>query len=232
MTRVHSRFIPGEEVGAVTGWDFASVDPPSERFAAKLKAQAMEKTGAQKTPVRQAGFSDGYAQGYAQGSAQATVQAQRQLNEYIAQQGLEAARNFEAIFSSARAQLAQQEQSISEGVLQLACALARQVLRHELSINPNVLLPVIREALGVLCADGQTIHVRMHPADADVFAQILQQEYPNASFQLLADVSVTRGGCVLECAGTVVDARLEQRWLRAVAALGLNFAWDAADESA
>jgi flagellar assembly protein FliH len=35
---------------------------------------------------------------------------------------------------------------MAQGVLELACELARQVLRHELSVNPNVVQPVIREA--------------------------------------------------------------------------------------
>ena len=37
---------------------------------------------------------------------------------------------------------------MAQGMLELACELARQVLRHELSVNPNALQPVIREALG------------------------------------------------------------------------------------
>ena len=230
MSRAQSRFIPGDQIGAVTGWDFDAVAQGSSRFAAKLKAQAMAEEKSVVDVVRQAGFSDGYAQGFAQGQAQATLEGQRQIAEYIETQGQEAARNFAAIFASAQDQLAQQEQAMSEGVLELACELARQVLRHELRTNPNTLLPVIREALGMLAVDNRAALVRMNPLDADVFEPVLREEFPSIAITLLADANVTRGGCLVEANGTVVDGTVQKRWMRAVASLGLESAWEASDE--
>jgi flagellar assembly protein FliH len=230
MSRAQSRFIPGDQIGAVTGWDFDAVAQGSSRFAAKLKAQAMAEEKSVVDVVRQAGFSDGYAQGFAQGQAQATLEGQRQIAEYIETQGQEAARNFAAIFASAQDQVAQQEQAMSEGVLELACELARQVLRHELRTNPNTLLPVIREALGMLAVDNRAALVRMNPLDADVFEPVLREEFPSIAITLLADANVTRGGCLVEANGTVVDGTVQKRWMRAVASLGLESAWEASDE--
>jgi len=231
MTRAHSRFIPGDQVGVVTGWDFGAMDQPSSRFAAKLKAQALAAGETSEAEVlRQAGFSDGYAQGYAQGHAQATLEGQRQISEYIATQGQEAAQHFGNIFAQAQDQLAQQEQVMSQGVLELACELARQVLRHELSSNPNALLPVVREALGMLSVDSKAVLVRMNPLDVDVFEPVLAQEFSNMSLNLLADATIARGGCLVEAAGTVVDATVQKRWMRAVASLGLDAAWESTDD--
>ena len=208
MTRTHSRFIPGEEVGVVTDWQFGAVDQSSLRFAAKLKAQEQAEAQAKENVLRQAGFDDGYAQGFAQGHAQATLEGQRQINEYIATQGNEAALQFGQLFESAQAQIAEQEQVMAKGVLELACELARQVLRHELSTNPNALQPVIREALGVLAIDSKAALVRLNPLDQDVLAEVLRTEFSGLSLTLLADASVARGGCLVESAGTVVDGTL------------------------
>lgn len=229
-TRTHSRFIPGEEVGAVTEWNFGAVDQASVRFAAKLKAQALAEEQAKGDVLRQAGFSDGYAEGFAQGHAQATLEGQRQINEYIATQGQELAQNYGQIFASAQAQIAEHEQGMAKGVLELACELARQVLRHELSSNPNALQPVIREALSVLAIDSKAALVRMNPLDLDVLEDVLRQEFTNLSLTLLADTSVTRGGCLVEAAGTVVDGTVEKRWTRAVANLGLETSWEVSDD--
>lgn len=230
MTRSNNRFIPGEEIGAVADWNFAAVDQSSVRFAAKLKAQAMAEEQARDEEVRQAGYSEGYAQGFAQGHAQATLEGQRLINEYIETQGVEAARNFGQIFESARAQLAESEQVMAKGVLELACELARQVLRHELSANPNALLPVVREALGVLALDTKAAVVRMHPLDMDVLAEELRQEFVGLSLTVLADGTITRGGCLVESAGTVIDGTLEKRWARGVASLGLESSWEVSDD--
>jgi flagellar assembly protein FliH len=246
MTRAQSRFIRGEEVGAAPGWDFGAMDQPSARFAAKLKAQALAEGPKESDIVRQAGFADGYAQGFAQGHAQATLAGQHQISEYITTQGVQAQNTFESIFAQATTQLAEQEQAMSQGVLELACELARQVLRYELSTNPNALLPVIKEALGMLSVDSKAAVVRLNPQDADVFRQELASnasqdvrqdarpdvspEFSAKSLTVVADPTVSRGGCLVESAGTVIDGTVEKRWMRAVATLGLDSAWDTPDE--
>jgi flagellar assembly protein FliH len=233
MSRGNSRFIPEEELGVVTGWDFGAVDQSSVKFAAKVRAQELAQEQARSEELRQSGYSEGYAKGYtegfAQGQAQATLEGQRQIQEYIEGQGLEASRAFGNIFEQVQAQLAEQEQVMAKGVLELACELARQVLRRELSVNPNAMLPVMREALGVLAADNKAALVRLHPTDMEVLAPVVQADFAGLALTLLADDSVQRGGCLVEAAGTVVDGTVEKRWMRAVASLGLESAWEQAD---
>jgi flagellar assembly protein FliH len=230
MSRAHSSFIPGEEVGVVTDWSFAAVDQSSLRFAAKLKAQAEQEEQAKNDIVRQAGYSEGYSQGFTQGHAQATLEGQKLIADYIANEGAQNAQGMAQLFASAQSQLSDSHQSMAQGVLELACALARQVLRHELSTNPNALQPVVREALGVLTADAKAAAVRMNPSDIEVFGEVLRQEFSNLSLNLLPDAAMTRGGCLVEAAGTVVDGTVEKRWQKAVASLGLDSSWDGVDD--
>ncbi len=222
MTRNQSRFISGEELGTVAGWEFAAVDQASVRFAAKVRAQEAAEEQTRENVARQAGYTDGFAQGH----AQATLEGQRLIAVYIASQGQDAARHFGRIFESADAGIAESQQAMAQGVLELACELARQVLRHELSTNPNALQPVIREALSVLSTDSKAALVRLNPLDLDVLEEVLRQEFSALSLTLLADASVSRGGCLVESAGTVVDGTIEKRWSRAVARLGLDSSWE------
>ncbi|MEI6804098.1 MAG: flagellar assembly protein FliH [Burkholderiales bacterium] len=225
MVRSNNRFIPEEEVGVVSDWNFGAVDQASLRFAAKLKAQEMAHEQQRSDGVRQAG----YAEGFTQGHAQATLEGHRQLDAYIADQGHREAQRFGDLFTNAQAQLAQTEQVLAKGVLELACELARQVLRHEMAANPNALQPVIRDALGVLAVDSKAAVVRLNPLDLEVFAEVLRQEYVHLSLTFLSDAAITRGGCLVESAGTVVDGTLEKRWARAVASLGLESSWEVGD---
>ena len=141
-----------------------------------------------------------------------------------------AARRLAALFASTSLQLQQSEQAIAQGVLELACELARQVLRQELSVNPNVLLPVVREALSLLLTDSKSAVVRMNPLDLEVLEEPLRAEFSSLSLTLLADARVDRGGCLVESAGTVVDATVEKRWIRATATLGLSVPWQESDD--
>lgn len=217
--RSSTRFIPGEEIDAIAKWRFGDVDADSILLHEQNRGREAD---AQAEILRQ----QGYAEGFVQGRAQAMLEVQRQIDEFTSNQGQEAARRFATLLESARAQLEGAEQSAAQGVLDLACELARQVLRHEISTNPNVLLPVIREALGMLFSDSKGVLVKLNPLDLEVLQDVVRDEFPNVSLTLLADPSITKGGCVIASAGTVVDGQLEKRWSRAIGQLGRNLPWE------
>ncbi len=217
-----SRFIPGEEIDAVSQWSFGAVDTASLLAAAKLKSRQDASDLAREEALTQ----EGYRQGFAQGQAHATVEAQQKIHDHVKNQGAQAARQFAQLFACAQEQLANAQQVMAQGVLELACELARQVLRHELSVNPNVLQPVVREALGLLAAESKSAMVRLNPLDMEVLADVLQAEFAALSLTLVADPAVKPGGCLIASAGTVVDGSLATRWRRAVASLGLNLQWE------
>ena len=225
--RNYTRFIPGEEIDAVEQWDFGAVDTASLLLAAKGKARDDALDEAKADAIRQESHAQGYAEGFAQGHAQATLEAQRQIADFIANQGQEAAQSFSQLFAAVQEQQAQAEQVVARGVLDLACELARQVVRHELSVNPDVLQPVIREALGLLVAETKTAVVKLNPQDFEALEAVVKAEFLNLSLTLMPDASLTRGGCLIESAGTVVDGTVEKRWQRAVASLGLSSVWEA-----
>ena len=236
MSRNPTRFISGDQVSSVAEWQFGAVDQNALRFAAKLKAQEEAEALERATQARQSGYSEGhtqgYAEGYALGHAQATQEGQRQLTEYIENQGKDLAGTFASLFDNAQARLDEVEQAMSHEVLELACALARQVLRHELSVNPNALLPVVREALGMLTVDSKAAVVRLHPLDLEVLAEVLREEFVGFTLTLVPDASLARGGCLVESAGTVVDGTVDKRWMRALASLGLERPWEPVHDKA
>jgi flagellar assembly protein FliH len=221
--RNESRFIPGEEIGAVEQWSFDAVDTASLLLAAQVRAREKASVQSSKDALLK---QEGYAQGFAQGQAQGALQAQQQIADFIARQGEDAAREFAKLFASAQAQLNAAEEVIAQGTLELGCEVARQVLRHELSVNPAVLLPVVREGIDSLLAENKSTLVRLNPLDLEAIGQAAFAECSGRSIILLADAALTRGGCLVESAGTLVDGTIERRWARAIANLGLHCPWD------
>ena len=227
--RAYSRFIPSEEVGDVTRWKFGAVDGSDLVESAPRSEAAPELPPALNEAQRQAlleqACEEAYAKGVAQGEAQATLEWQRRMDDYVTHQGQEAAQRLGAVVQSLQASLADMQQHMAQDLLQLACDIARQVLRHELSVNPNAVQPVVREAVGMLVSEGRPALVRLNPADMETLAVPLREEFEGAAVQWMADAAVPVGGCLVESAGTVVDGSLDKRWQRAVAALGLDSAW-------
>ena len=181
-----SRFIPGEEIDAVSQWSFGAVDTDSRLLAAKAQEEQDALRRARDEVVRQEAF----AEGFAQGRARAMADADQRVRDYAQSQGEEAAQRFARLIESADEQLGASQQTLAQGVLELACALARQVLRQELTVNPNVLQPVIREALSVLSVDNKSAIVRLNPVDMEVLQETLQTEFSGMALALVADAGV------------------------------------------
>ncbi|GKS86725.1 flagellar assembly protein FliH [Acidovorax sp. SUPP1855] len=233
--RSYTRFIPSEEVGEVTQWQFGAVDgsdllpPVPEPEPEPLPVVFDEATH---LSALEAARQEGFEQGRAHGEEKAGLEWQQRMDDYIAGQGQEVAQRMDQVVQAAQASLVHMQQHVAQEVLQLACDIARQVIRQELSSQPQALLPVVREALGMLIAEGRPATVRMNPADWEVLEKPLGEAYAGAKVQWLPDAAVAAGDCFVESAGTVIDGSLGRRWERAIASLGLASAWDAEGEKA
>lgn len=241
-SRPYGRFIPREEVGEVTHWQFGDVgrsegwqsqprmiaqsttpaaDAQAQRDAARAAAEAAQAIAVAQQMQWQEACAAAQAQGLEQGRAEAAAEWQQRLDDYVAGAGREAAGRLESTTQQLDASLAAMQQHMAQDVLQLACALARQVVRQELRTNPQALLPVVAEALDTLVADGRPGTVRLHPDDHAQVGAALRAAFAGKSLQWVPDAEVAPGGCRVEAAGAVVDGGLEKRWQRAVAALGV-----------
>lgn len=206
--------VPGEQIGGFIRWQFGSV----------VAEEAKPTDGIDPEAVREAQRL-GFDEGLAAGRAEALAEAQTRMDDYLAGQGRALAERFAALFSAAQRRFADAEQIMARGTLEIACALARQVLRHELATNPNTLEPVVREALGMLLADGKSARVRLSQTDFDMLGDPLRAEFEGQSVVVVADAAIEPGDCLVESAGAVIDGGIARRWARAVASLGLSMRW-------
>ena len=241
--RNYARFIPGEEIEAVEQWNFGAIDTAAQMLAAQTKARELQAAVAQDESVREQAFEAGFtqgmsqgmaqglAQGLAQGQRQAQEQAQREMQDFINTQARQAGEQVSQLFAAAQSQLQEAEQVMAQGVLALACELARQVLRRELTLDPEAVMPVLCEALELLGTECKSAVIRMNPLDVDLLGEQIHADFAGLALNLRPDASVLQGGCLVESAGAVVDGTLGQRWQRAVASLGLNSAWEVTHES-
>lgn len=241
----YARFIPSEEIGSVAPWRFGPMD--GTLLPLHVPEAAPDPEPAQPEPVdeaaeaarlqaaQQSAIDTARAQGREEGRNEAALEWQGRMDDYVAGAGRSAAERLAHTADAVAAGLHALEQRMAQDVLQLACEIARQVVRQELSVNPNALQPVVREALGLLVADGRPATVRLNPQDLDVVEQPLREEFTGgsgggAAIHWQADPAVAPGGCLVESAGTVVDGGLDRRWRRAVATLGLDSAWEEREE--
>lgn len=229
--RHYARFIPREEIDDVAHWQFTEVDEKARQRAAVLAAAEKPPEPVIDEAMLQQARDEGYQLGLEQGRMEAALEGQRRLDEYITSQGTLASERLNALMASLEQRFTDAEQTVAQGVLAMACEVARQVLRRELATDPESLRPVIREALGLLAADARTAVVRLNPEDHDTFKSVPSEELGGQALKWVSDASVPVGGCLIEAAGAQVDGTLQRRWARAVANLGVDTPWSAQEEA-
>jgi len=99
----------------------------------------------------------------------------------------------------------------------VAAAIAKRVIRRELSKDPKITLTLVREALQLASGSSQ-LRIHLNPADhAALGGQIgmLVQEFSSLSTaELIADDRVTPGGCRVETKFGIIDQQFESQLKR------------------
>ena len=167
---------------------------------------------------RQAGYQDGYRDGLS--ALEGLKQAQAaQMAAFMSDQ-------VGNLVSELHTRLDALEQQLSGRIAGVALELARQVVRSEISQRPEMVVAVAEEALNTLLSSARQVTVNMHPDDYALARGALSEQLTSRGARVVADPHVSPGGCVVGSDIAVVDARVEARWLRAAAAMGIRSEWD------
>jgi flagellar assembly protein FliH len=103
--------------------------------------------------------------------------------------------------------------SIEENICALAVAIARQIIDHELHMEPAAVEKLVRRALGEFPVD-QPVRIRLHPRDQAVIeSRSPQQRLPSTlegrETQWIPDANLVQGGCVVEGRDRIIDGRID-----------------------
>jgi flagellar assembly protein FliH len=194
------RFIPKEQVGQAAAWEFQSLAggvPPSvkEKLLSEREQRAFER-----------GREDGYAAGHA---------AAMQLR---AQHAADMARVLDAL----RGRFGELETDGAEQVLTLALTIARQVMRRELEVDHASVMPALHEAVHAVIDQQAHPRVHLNPQDLAHLRDSLDEGGLLKGCRFIADPAISRGGCRVETGHSDVDATIESRWNRVLAAVGID----------
>jgi len=194
-----------------------------EQAAKEVPAAPPLNVDALVNEARQSGYQDGYRNGLAALESYKQTQA-AQMAAYMSDQVGALAADFHHRLESL-------EQQLAGRIAGVALELARQVVRSELQQRPDVVVEVAEQALGALLASARQIVLRLNPDDHALAQAQLTEMLAARGARLVPDLSITRGGCVVESDIAVVDASVEARWDRAAASLGHHAPWNNGKEA-
>jgi flagellar assembly protein FliH len=160
--------------------------------------------------ARLIGYDEGHGAGYADGLAIGRAEAAGEL-EHL--------RSIAATFGNA---LSEADETIAGDLLELALQLARGMLRTALEVKPELIIPLVREAIGYLPVLQQPAILLLHPDDARIVRDAIGEELTKGGWRVSEDPQIERGGCKIETASNQIDAQASSRWQRLAASLGKN----------
>lgn len=181
----------------------------------------LEEIEAIREQARAEGYAEGLEEGRAAGHAQGHADGAR-TGQIEAESELEHLRSIAATFSEA---VMQADETIAHDVLELALRLARGMVRTAFEVRPELILPVVQEAIGYLPVLAQPATLTLNPEDAEIVRQAMGQELVKGGWRIVEDAALARGGCKVDTASNQIDAQAQARWARLTHALQSNVDW-------
>jgi flagellar assembly protein FliH len=193
-----ARRIPDRKTARPFDWSGKEIGGASElRVAVPARARPMDGLAGlqnQAASVERDAFAKGFAQGERAGfeaGAQRADAMLRRLSQTLDE------------LAGLRSTIIRQTE---RQMIQLALAIARRIVRREVTLDAELMIALARVALDRLEARTPAT-VRLNPEDAALAAQ--SGEAFGAHVKIVADSTMARGGCAIESEFGAIDASVE-----------------------
>ncbi|WP_018983427.1 flagellar assembly protein FliH [Salinimonas chungwhensis] len=189
------------------------IKPPTLQEIEAIRQSAQDEGYAE---GKQAGFEEGKAEGLEQGFEEGRAAGHAEG----LQQGLDEAKIhidaqseiWQSLADSLQDPLSQVTDESRQQLVQLAVALARTVIRHEVQTNEQVILQALAEGIKALPVNEKEYQIHMHPEDiALVEAHFGAETIAQKHWQLVESPALSRGGCDIVTTTNAVDNSIERR---------------------
>jgi flagellar assembly protein FliH len=156
------------------------------------------------------GYADGREAGLA-AARQAMQSAQTEVDRRVQQLG--------SILDFLARPIADVDDQVQRQLALLAGAIARQVVRREIRLQPDDIIGVIRDTVGLLPVTAREVRVHLNPEDATLVRSRLADVASERAWSITEDPILPRGGCRVTSENSTIDAQVDQRLGAAIAAV-------------
>jgi flagellar assembly protein FliH len=186
-------------------WELPPIDGP---------VLARRRRSADLDAVEREAWDKGYAEGHATGLAAAAQQqqaAQAEIDRHVLHLG--------SILEFMAKPMAQVDEQVQRQLALLAGAIARQVVRREIRLQPDDIIGLIRDTVSLLPVTAREVRVHLNPEDARLVRSRLAEVASERAWSITEDPLLPRGGCRVSSENSTIDAQVEQRLGAAIAAV-------------
>lgn len=148
-------------------------------------------------------FEEEKKRAFDQGYQQAVTQVQQEWDERI---------SFINNLAEALSQpLKEIDQVIQEKSSELAIAIAKQIVRRELSLDSGQIVSAVKQAIELIPKDGEQINIYINPKDDQHIKQIFSSDEKLKKYNVIQDPTISVGGCKASTDYSLVDLTIDKQ---------------------
>ncbi len=185
-------------------WDLPRVEDVSGAVAnAKDDKAPGLMTAEQIERIQNQAYKEAYEAGFAKGREEGMASGK----DEIARNG----QLLDDLLQSLSQPFAELDEDVTQQLVSLSVAIARQLVRRELKIDAAQIVGVVQEAVVLLPVGSRNVRVCLHPDDLRGMHDALASMETGRSWELVNDPGLSRGDCRILTDTSRIDATLEKR---------------------
>jgi len=102
-------------------------------------------------------------------------------------------------------------EQVLDNLAKLAGKIARCLVKRELRTEPETIMALVRDTVGILSASAERIHVHLNPADSLLIHAIARTGSEKSRWELIDDPLIARGDCRVTWRDAMIDGNLQTR---------------------
>ena len=199
LITAQSNEVTAEELANYQRWQAPHVVSVSDVNAPNQALMTVEGIEKLQKEAQQEGYKVGFEQGKKAGEAAGQQNIVQQIT-YLKQ-----------IMTTLNSPLSELDQQIEHDLITLVTTMTRQLVRRELKTDPEHVIGAVRAAMAVLPINDRKLKIHLNPQDIELVKKGLSVDDNGVNWSWIDDPTLSRGGCRLETADTMIDASVEAR---------------------
>lgn len=146
---------------------------------------------------------DAYSEGHRQGYDDGLKQAQREVNDRLAL--------LDNCLDALSAPFNIQNLQLSNYIAEISGKMAECLVRRELTIDPELIMTFVKEAVSAINSNTQEVNVHLHPLCARLIREKINNDSQEKNWTIIDDPLVGINDCKVSNENSLVDAALDTR---------------------
>lgn len=189
----------------------AEIDEAEEIIIDEAKVKEIYRQAEEKGHA--AGFQEGHAAGHQEGRQLAETEVKTEVEQ------------IQVLLSALTKQLNGIDQAVAQDLLTLALTLTKKMFSKALQVNPELIIPIVQEAMRHLPHTSHPPKLFLHPNDTELIRKYLNDQQSPSDWEICEDEHIEKGGCYIKTSGSEIDANTPTRWQQIISTLGQDDNW-------